>query len=221
MNKPTETIQAIICDLDGLLVDTETLYAQVLKQMAKERDRQFGIDEHRLIMGRPAKIGTRTLLDHWSLDEDPIRFIEDRNARFDQLADELGLAQMTGAQQLLDFIQDSSYRCALVSGSDAKEVVSKLEDSELKAEFELRVTGDMVKHGKPDPEPYELALKGLELRGSATIVLEDSVNGSISSHEAGCFTIAVPNSLEDQSKYSAADIVMSDLNQVLGYLKEL
>jgi len=99
-----------------------------------------------------------------------------------------------GARELLASLVDHAVPCALVTmswESLAMAVVSNLP----KGSFAAVVTGDVVQHGKPHPEPYLAAARLLGVDLGACIAIEDSPNGVRAAKAAGLACVAVPNEL--------------------------
>ena len=77
--------------------------------------------------------------------------------------------------------------------------------------FDVIVSGDDVKRGKPDPETYLIAVKKLGIRPSQAVVLEDATNGIAAAKAAGCFCIAIKNPYTPKQDLSRADLALDSL----------
>ena len=131
---------------------------------------------------------------------------------------------MAGAQQLVKLFPANDIRPVLVTGSGQNTLINRLE-----ADFDgafterLRVTSHNVKRGKPDPEPYLMALKMADVDASRAFVLENAPLGVESGARAGIFTIAVATgpvplqTLDD----AGASIVFSSMPQCLKFFPDL
>jgi beta-phosphoglucomutase-like phosphatase (HAD superfamily) len=58
--------------------------------------------------------------------------------------------------------------------------------------FDVTVAGDEVRHGKPDPECYQLACARLGVPADRTVVVEDAPAGVVAAEAAGCIAVAIP-----------------------------
>jgi len=103
-------------------------------------------------------------------------------------------------------------RLALVTGTSRHELYQILPTS-LRDLFSVIVTGSDVKHGKPHPEPYLKSLKGLKIKASAAVVIENAPFGIRSAKQAGLKCIALETSLP--KKYlSEADAIFPSIKEL-------
>jgi HAD superfamily hydrolase (TIGR01509 family) len=98
-----------------------------------------------------------------------------------------------GARELLEAVAAAGLPYALVTGSQRPFTEAVLAGTALS--FPVTVTGDDVARTKPDPEPYLLAAKLLDVDPANCVALEDSPNGVTSATAAGCHVVAVPSLL--------------------------
>ena len=137
---------------------------------------------------------------------------------------QMSVHTLAGAQQLVKLFPANGIRPVLVTGSGQNTLINRLE-----ADFDgafterLRVTSHNVKRGKPDPEPYLMALKMADVDASRAFVLENAPLGVESGARAGIFTIAVATgpvplqTLDD----AGASIVFSSMPQCLKFFPDL
>jgi len=190
---PPGPLQAVLFDMDGLLVDTEPLWFEVESSvMARLGGEWTAADQSALIGG--------------SMDRS-VAYLNERASRPaepDQVADWLryGMAEMLetrevepmpGAVELVGQVRASGLPCALVTSSEPIIVDAVLAALARRAvSFDVIVSGADVTEPKPDPEPYLLAVAKLGVRPEFCVALEDSQNGVRSARAAGCVTVAVP-----------------------------
>jgi len=131
-----------------------------------------------------------------------------------------------GARELLAELGEAGIPTALVTMSEqtlAREIVAQLQEGS----FDYVVTGDMVVHGKPHPEPYLRAVEQLcaarpQVDKSRIIALEDSLPGATSAQAAGLVTVAIPHVVpipEDPGRYrwdTLAGRGLADLEALVG-----
>ncbi|MDO8580990.1 MAG: HAD family hydrolase, partial [Candidatus Omnitrophota bacterium] len=99
-----------------------------------------------------------------------------------------------GARTLLHCLYAQGFCLALVTGT-ARHEVNKILPARLRRYFNVIVTGNEVKHGKPHPEPYLKALKLLTLPAKKTVVIENAPFGIASAKRAGIKCFALQTSL--------------------------
>jgi HAD superfamily hydrolase (TIGR01509 family) len=122
-----------------------------------------------------------------------------------------------GARELLAQLRQAGVPCALVTSSYARlaePVVAALPEGT----FDVVVTGDLVSHGKPHPEPYLTAAAWLGVRAEDCVALEDSDTGARSAEAAGARVLVVENHVAVPR--GARRTHLDSLDQVWGALHE-
>jgi beta-phosphoglucomutase len=204
-------IKAIICDLDGLLTDTETLHYKSYREIFPE----FGLNvsesdyaEHWIRHGR----GIADYVTQHGLACNP----EDvRRRKLDVYLRLLKteVEPMPGALPFLDRVR-SRYRLAVASSSFESSVQGVLSALQITDRFEAIVCGDQVEQAKPAPDIFLKAAELLSVEPSACVVLEDAEKGVRAAHAAGMNCIAIPNRFTSGTDFSHADLVLSSLDEV-------
>jgi len=192
-DRPPGALQAVMFDMDGLLVDTEPLWFEVeCSVMARLGGQWTAADQVALIGG--------------SMDRSVIYLIEraGRPAEPDQVANWLrygmaellearGVEPMPGAVELVGQVRAAGLPYALVTSSEPIIVDAVLATlARRDVSFDVIVSGADVTEPKPAPEPYLLATAKLGVDPEYCVALEDSQNGVRSARAAGCVTVAVP-----------------------------
>jgi HAD superfamily hydrolase (TIGR01509 family) len=203
--------QSLILDMDGLMVDTERLYWQTMREVAGRYHRQVPHEVLLKMMGRGPLESMRIFVQELGLPETPERILA---AREDMMVEHFrrDLRPMPGLTQLLEYAR-GRFRLAVATGSPRKfmpEILGRLGIMDL---FDAVETGDEVTRGKPDPEIYLKAAAKLAVPADECIVLEDSENGVRAAHAAGCYVIAVPSDYTRAQDFRQADAVVGDLLQ--------
>ncbi|MBN2110909.1 MAG: HAD family phosphatase [Methanosarcinaceae archaeon] len=124
-------------------------------------------------------------------------------------------ADMRECLQLLH----GQYKLAVVSGAD-RTILTGLMDRFYPDIFDVIISGEDVSNGKPDPEPYLMAVERLGLKKEECLVVENAPFGIKSAKDAGLYCVAVASYL-DPEKLSKADRVFKDHASLTVYLKEL
>jgi HAD superfamily hydrolase (TIGR01509 family) len=184
-------LQAVMFDMDGLLVDTEPLWFDVeCEVMARLGGDWSPADQGNLVggslevtldylLGKASTPVPRALLARWLVDGMISRL------------DRAPVRPRPGALELLDEVRASGVPYALVTSSERVIMEAVFRATGLR--FGVTVCAEDVTRIKPDPEPYLLACKLLAADPAASVVLEDSPNGVAAAESAGCRVIAVPN----------------------------
>jgi HAD superfamily hydrolase (TIGR01509 family) len=188
-----EELDAVLFDMDGLLVDTEPLWFETETEVMARLGGSWGrADQERLLGGSMAHTVGYLLsrADAPAAPEEVARWMMDGMLR---RAAEGRVVVRPGARELLGQVAAAGVPHALVTGSQRRFTDAVLASTGLR--FPVTVTGDDVARAKPDPEPYLLAAKRLDADPGRCVALEDSPNGVASATGAGCRVVAVPSLL--------------------------
>ena len=192
---PVPALQAVFWDLDGTIVDTEPYWIEAEKELVREHGGTWTDDDAEELVGQ-ALTYTARRLQQAGVDlpaEGVIAALTDRIAR--RVRQEV--PWRPGARELLEELSAKGVPCAMVTMSTGP--LARLVAEQLPAgTFRLLVTGEMVQHGKPHPEPYLFAFNQLAatvpgLTKTRCAALEDSHPGYTSAHAAGLPTVAIPH----------------------------
>ncbi len=186
-------LKGAIFDMDGLMIDTEKLYLKFWILAAKD----FGYDmtpEHVYSMRSMARKFSIPLLKGIFGEDCPTEEI--RAHRTELMAEyikEHGLEVKKGLFVLLDYLRDKGIRMAVATATPLERTMSYLETIGAKDYFSAVICGDMVTTGKPAPDIYLAAAKGLGLPPEECAAFEDSPNGIKAAHAAGCYAVMIPD----------------------------
>jgi HAD superfamily hydrolase (TIGR01509 family) len=185
------TLQAVMFDMDGLLVDSEPLWFEAEAAIMARMGSPWGpADQQHLIGGslarstaymqaKAAQPVTREVIGRWL------------TAGMADLVRERGVQVMPGALELLAEIAAAGLPHALVTSAEPEIMAASLDS--IGARFPVTVCAADVARGKPDPKPYLRAAALLGVPPARSVALEDSPTGITSAHAAGCTVVAVPS----------------------------
>ena len=202
--------RAVVFDLDGLLVNTESLYVEVGRRILARRGRTFPQELIDRMMGRPTPVAIELMIAYHGLSDSVEAIIRESDALFPELLDER-LAPMPGAESLLQSLAQHDVPCAMATGSRRHFVDMVLERTGWHGRFRFILSAEDVRRGKPAPEIYETASSRLELPPSNVLVLEDSRQGCEAAVGAGTFAVAVPGSHSRHQTFPDVRFVAPDL----------
>lgn len=209
-------IKAVIYDMDGLFVDSEALHVKcwVIFLSKYGHDINDVPGEMRgAVAGMRVIDYIRDLVKIFDFKKNPEELYEEREKIWIEIAkEELGL--MPGAMESLDFFKSRGFRIAIASSGSRDYISAVLEKFSLRKYFDVVVTGDDVKKGKPDPEPYLVTVEKLGLKPEECLVLEDAEKGVRSAKDAGCICIGIDNPDTPPQDLSKADLVMDSLEEI-------
>jgi HAD superfamily hydrolase (TIGR01509 family) len=216
-------VQALIFDMDGLLVDSEPLTHLALVALLRQHGCVINWDDPELssrILGRRIPEILAILAEICGIRAPAEELNETLEAlRLETLRGRLRACP--GAQELLDFAAEAGLRLALATSGRRSYVDAVLAETRFTGRFAVEVTGESVTHGKPDPETYLLAASRLEVLPDRCVVLEDAPNGVAAAVAAGMRAVAVPNLFTRELPFpDPPEVVLPDLHAVIPWLRE-
>lgn len=212
---------AVIFDMDGLLVDSETVSAKAFKETAADYQLHDAFDLFMSLVGCNEKQHVITLKDALEPEIDSTKFRQDWIARY-QAAIQAGVPPLLpGAKALLQWLNENNIKRALATSSGRAAAEKKLEGNNIFHYFETITTGDDVQISKPNPEIFLKATASIGVYPEQALVLEDSENGVRAGVGAGMRVIQVPNLVPpSQELLKLGHEVCESLNTVLALLKK-
>lgn len=184
-------IEAVIYDMDGVLVDSEVYWDKSRIEFARDRGLVWTDEFQRLAMGRSTVGWARVMQEKLALDEPIDAIIAEMKARV--IAHyEARMPARPGALESVAHIK-RHFRVGLASGSPTDIIKAVLRITGLDQLFEVMIYGDEAPRGKPAPDIYLEALKQLGVAPAVSLGIEDSANGLRSLRAAGMFAVAAPS----------------------------
>lgn len=204
-------VRAVIFDLDGLIVDTETPEYLAWQAVHAQHGWPFPIESWRLNIGRADSpfdpLGRFREPDSPMAPEAARAVWQDHH---DRLQREF-LKPLPGVAALLEGVRAHRLRTAVASSSRIARVQERLREIGLTAQFDAVAGGDEVRRAKPAPDVYRLAAQRIGVAERACVALEDSESGVQAAKAAGMWCVAVPSALTRGMDFSAADLVVGSL----------
>lgn len=188
-----QTADAVLFDMDGLLIDSEPLWTVAEIELAKRLGGAWDDDIKAAIIGTRLDVAVLKVLEWYGVDHGPAEVTTAMDfllARMVELFhDELPL--MPGALALVDGVRALAVPTALVSSS-YRVLMDAALDTLGRDRFDATLAGDEVTHGKPSPEPYLRVCEMLGVSPRRCVIVEDAMSGVESGEAAGATVVAVP-----------------------------
>lgn len=186
-----QDLQAVLCDMDGTLVDTERSWFATEVSVMADLGFHLGREHAEHLLGSPMDPAVAYLIGVSGADIAPAELERRINERMvDTLSS--GVDLRPGAKRLLAELDAAGVPMALVTAS-YRAIVDAVLPSLGAHHFAVTVAGDEVTLPKPHPEPYLTAATALGAAPARCVVLEDSRTGVASGEAAGCAVVAVPS----------------------------
>jgi HAD superfamily hydrolase (TIGR01509 family) len=183
-------LQAVLFDMDGLLVDTEPLWFEVECDIMARLGGHWSEADQQALVGGSLRRTVSYLLARASQPASPHEVAGWLVGGMSRLLATRKVPLLPGAGELLAEVAAAGVPHALVTSSERQIMDAVL--ARIGASFRVTVCGDDVARAKPDPEPYLLAAARLGADPAQCVALEDSPNGVAAAEAAGCHLIAVP-----------------------------
>jgi HAD superfamily hydrolase (TIGR01509 family) len=187
-----EPIEAVVFDLDGVLVDTEQLWDEVREALTEEWGGRYTPEAQEAMMGMSSPEWSRYLHEVVGLREPP-EVIKQEVVRRMLARYETELPVIPGAVEAVRRLAGEGYRLAVASSSNRELIDAVLRRLELDSDFAVTVSSEEVARGKPAPDVYLEAAKRLGVDATRCVAVEDSASGIRAAHAAGMRVIAYPN----------------------------
>ncbi|MBL0388304.1 HAD family hydrolase [Tumebacillus sp. ITR2] len=199
-------IQAVVFDCDGLIIDTETPWYNVMAELFEERGVSLPLDVYARVLGT-----SNAAFDLFAYLEEVSGKPVDREAARSRMRTRHALLMQEekvrpGVEDYLRQAKEMGLRIGLASSSQREWVEKHLRNHGLFDYFEVIRTSDDVERVKPDPELYLSALEFLGVAPEHAVAFEDSPNGTRAAKAAGMYCVTVPNSLTEQLPFDEYDL---------------
>ncbi len=206
---------AIVFDMDGVLVDTEHLWDEVREELKTEWGGRYTPEAQEAMMGMSSIEWSRYLHETVGLREPP-ETINTEVVRRMLERYETELPVIPGAPDAVRRLADAGFRLALASSSNPELIEAVLRRLALAASFEVTVSSEEVARGKPAPDVYLEAARRLGVPPERCAAVEDSASGSRAALAAGMHVVAYPNRHYPPAAdaLALADVVLDSLDKL-------
>jgi HAD superfamily hydrolase (TIGR01509 family) len=193
-------LDAIIFDLDGVLIDSEQLWSSAREQVAREHGGTWTATATRAMMGMSSREWSRYMHDELHVEMTPYGE---------------GLPLLPGAVDAVAALR-VRWRLGLASSANREIIALVLELADLARLFDATVSSEEVAHGKPAPDVYLEAARRLGARPAHCVAVEDSTSGLRAAAGASLTVVAIPNRHfpPEEDALRLADVVVDSLDEL-------
>ena len=185
-------IKAVIFDMDGVILDSESVCDGTWKAALAEEGFTDDKDAINKCRGTNYADTCKILHELYGGDFPAEKFMTRASELFHQVENTQGIPLLPYAKEVLEYLAPK-YTLALASSTREASVRRLLKDTGVLGYFKTLTCGDMVSHSKPDPEIYRLSCASIGLPPEVCVAVEDSPNGIKSAYAAGLKVVMVPD----------------------------
>jgi HAD superfamily hydrolase (TIGR01509 family) len=207
-------IDAVVFDLDGILVQSEELWDAARRELAAEHGIEWPGDATDAMMGMSSKEWSKYVHDEVGVPDPPeeinrkvLAWVEDRYRR--------DLPWIPGAREAVRRMA-AEFPLGLATSSNREIIDLVVEVGGFEDLFEVTVSSEEVERGKPAPDVYLEATGRMGVDPRRTAAIEDSTNGLLAAHNAGMRVIAIPNDAHPPAEkgLKVADVVLNSIEDL-------
>ena len=207
-------IEAVVFDLDGVIVESEEIWDDVRERYVRERGGRYDAEAQRAMMGMSSTEWSRFIHEELGVEATPAEInadvVELMAARY-----RAELPLVPGAREAVERIA-AVFPLGLASSSNRPLIDEVLALAQLAELFRATVSSEEVARGKPAPDVYLEAARLLGAEPEQCAAVEDSHAGIASAKAAGMRVVAIPNRRypPDEAALAEADAVLTSIDEL-------
>lgn len=213
----TAPIYGVLFDMDGVVLDTEKLYARFWAEAAHALGYPMTYEQALGMRSLNSQAGQQKLESYFGPGVSRAVMRDKRVELMDAFVAENGIDPKPGIHELLDALKERGIKTAIATSSPMDRATAYLSRLGLLEKFDCICSGHEVKQGKPAPDIYLYAAASIGVAPENCLAIEDSPAGIESAYRAGCMPVLVPDldgSTEEMRKilFAEADCLTDLIN---------
>jgi beta-phosphoglucomutase family hydrolase len=205
-------LEAVLWDMDGVIVDTADYHYRAWRDVFKERGVAFSKADFMRHFGQRHDTIIKSALGDGLSPEEINAIAEKKQALYRRRVSK-NIVPLPGAVELIKLLNKNKIKTAIASSAVKKNIDVILRGLDIKNSFQAIVFGTEVAEGKPSPQIFQLAADKLDVKPASCVVIEDAIAGVAAAKRAGMKCIAVTNS-HPEIKLKNADLIVNTLEKV-------
>ncbi len=186
-------IHGVLFDMDGVVLDTEKLYARFWAEAAHALGYPMTYEQALGMRSLNSAAGQAKLESYFGPGVSRAEMRKKRVELMDAYVAQFGVEAKPGIHELLDYLKGQGIRTAIATSSPMPRATAYLGSLGLLDKFDRICSGHDVKQGKPAPDIYLHAAASIGVLPENCLAIEDSPAGILSAHRAGCWPVLVPD----------------------------
>ena len=214
-------IKAVLFDMDGLMVDTESLSTEAFINSVKAQGYNMTKEETLKVLGFTKANIYQFWIDYFQgTNVDGKKLVDDHYEYIENVLYTVGPEKMPYVEELLKYLRENNYKIAVASSSDTADIKNNLEKTKLEKYIDEIASGAEVENGKPAPDVFLLAAERLDVDPKDCLILEDSKAGIKAGKASGAMVFMVPDMFTvDKECEDTADRILTNLGEVIEILE--
>ena len=214
-------LEAVVFDMDGLLLDTEIIALKTFVAACKEYDFEPDLQVYYQCIGSNSARTKGILIEGYGPNFPYSAISELWRKRFEEETQK-PIPVKPGVHRLLEYLQQKPVKKAVVTSTRHENALKKLQNTRILDFFEFVLGGDQITKGKPDPEMYLTACHKLNVKPEKVLALEDSENGVRSALNAGLIVFQIPDMIKPSKEVKAlGHTIINSLTEVETMLRRI
>jgi HAD superfamily hydrolase (TIGR01509 family) len=212
---------AVICDMDGTLVDSEGFAKEIWQRASNALG--YAIPESILLgmVGNSVVATNQKFMDYFGEDFD-IDALRSKKTEIELVNYGKGLIKpKLGAISFLSLVKKLNLPLALGTSTERARTILRLEEAKISDYFDFTLCGDEVKEQKPNPEVYLAIAEKLNVKIEKCLIIEDSPSGTAAAINSGAQVIWIKDQVDIQSALKEEVVIYNSLIEVIPDFEKL
>lgn len=205
-------MEAIIFDMDGVIIDSESLHFELEGEILEELGGSFSKEAHETLVGTTDYDMWTKLKEQFNLKPSVEEIIEMKKERFMENLHHIELVD--NFKEFMLTIHNEGYPIAIASSNNRRLVNAIVNKFDLGKYMTFIISGEEVNNGKPNPEIFLTAAKKMNINPDECLVIEDAANGVKAAKAARMKCIGLKNSNSGNQDLSEADLVIENFREL-------
>ncbi|MFW5787067.1 MAG: HAD family hydrolase [Bacillota bacterium] len=214
-------IEAVIFDMDGVIIDSEPLHYEVNQEIFEELKINIDKKEYSRYIGVSNTEMWKDIIKRYKLNYSLKELVEIQKQKNLQHLKQGKLNTVPGVNKLIKNLHNRNIKLALASSSPPELIETALKLFNLGKYFSVIESGENVKNGKPEPDIFLKTASLLNINKNNIIIIEDSHNGVLAANKAGIKCVGFKNENSGNQDLSKADFIIDNFDQFRNILFDL
>lgn len=207
-------LKGIIFDMDGVLINSEPVHYRIWKEALLTRGVELDYEVYKPCIGSTIEFLMNLLHDAYGIDREDKALIATMKKIKKETVEREGIPMIEGVPDLLRRLKSAGYKMAIASSSPLSYIQMVTKRLKIDHYFDKILSGENVKHPKPEPDVFLAAAKALELDTSECLIIEDSTNGCRAAKAAGITCMGYFNPDSGKQDLSQAAMVIEGYDEI-------